>query len=47
MKQVIWTEMSYNQVILNQITFNNRFYLEIEEQVESEENINTHPRKDE
>ena len=47
MKQVIWIEMSYNQVILNQITFNNRFYLEIEEQVESEENINTHPRKDE
>ena len=39
--------MSYNQAILNQIAFNNRFYLETEEQMEIEENINTHPRKDE
>ena len=39
--------MSYNQAVYNIIAFNNRFYLENEEQVESEENINTHPRKDE
>lgn len=39
--------MSYNQVILNQIAFNNRFYLEIEEQIEIDKDSEKHPRKDE
>ena len=39
--------MSYNQAILNQIAFNNRFYLEIEEQVEIDKDSEKHPRKDE
>lgn len=39
--------MSYNQAVYNIIAFNNRFYLENEEQIEIDKDSEKHPRKDE